>query len=82
MKRDEVVFHDLSRGLTQNERDELLKKIKTSLTIDNENSGLHQEEMDKDEKLAIIKKEKNEISLIRRFFSGCSQNLPEEVLRS
>lgn len=68
MKRDEVVFHDLSRGLTQNERDELLKKIKTSLTIDNENSGLHQEEMDKDEKLAIIKKEKNEISLIRRFF--------------
>lgn len=67
MKKD-VVFHDLSKGLTHNERDEFLKKIKNSLSIDNEESGLHQEEMDKDERLALIKKEKNEISMLWRFF--------------
>jgi len=67
MKNDEVVFHNLSRGLTQNERDELLKKIKASLSIDSGNSGIHQEEMDRDEKIAVIRKEKEEISLFRRF---------------
>ncbi len=67
MKSNEVVFHNLSRGLTQNEREELLQKIKASLSIDAENSGIHQEEMDKDEKIAVIRKEKEEISLFRRF---------------
>ncbi len=67
MKNNEVVFHNLSRGLTQNEREELLRKIKSSLSIDSENSGIHQEEMDKDEKIAVIRKEKEEISLFRRF---------------
>ena len=68
MMNKDVVFHDLSKGLTHNERDELLKKIKNSLSLDNEESGLHQEEMDKDERLALIKKEKNEISMLWRFF--------------
>lgn len=68
MGKTEVVFHDLSRGLTQRERAELLEKIKTSLSLNTENSGLYQEEMDKDEKIALIQKEKREISLLRRFF--------------
>ncbi len=68
MGKTEVVFHDLSRGLTQRERAELLEKIKTSLSLNTENSGLCQEEMDKDEKIALIQKEKREISLLRRFF--------------
>ncbi len=86
MKSEKVVFHNLSRGLTHNERDELLNKIKNSLSIDNEESGLHQEEMDKDERLELIRKEKNEISLLYRFFIWIQSKLTgkstEEVLLS
>ena len=86
MNSEKVVFHNLSRGLTHNERDELLNKIKNSLSIDNEESGLHQEEMDKDERLALIRKEKNEISLLYRIIIWIQSKLTgkstEEVLLS
>ncbi len=68
METKDAVLHDLSRGLTQKERSVLLQKIKKSLSLDEENSGLQQEEMDKDEKIALIQKEKQQFSVIRRFF--------------
>ncbi len=68
MEKPDAVLHDLSRGLTQKERSVLLQRIKSSLSLDDENSGLQQEEMDKDEKLALIRKERQQFSMLRRFF--------------
>ncbi len=67
MEKSDIVLHDLSRGITQKERTALLQKIKTSLSLDEGNSGLQQEEMDKDEKNALIRKEKQHFSMLRRF---------------
>jgi len=67
VNKSEVVFHDLSRGLTLKERSELITKLKTSLSLNEEQTGLQQVAMDKDEKIALIRKEKQQFSLLRRF---------------
>ena len=60
---------ELSRDLSENDRAELLKKIRHSLNItDEKDITIHEREMDNDEKTSLIHEEINILPLFLRFF--------------
>ena len=68
MKKD-TAFLELSRDLSDGDRNDLLKKINKSLNIKEEKDySVFEKEMDNDEKTALIHEEVNTLPLLIRFF--------------
>ncbi len=68
MKND-TAFMELSRDLSEGDRSELLKKISRSLSMDEEkDTRIHERELDKSEKTALIHEEINILPVLVRFF--------------
>lgn len=68
MNKD-TAFLELSRGMSDDDRTDLLKKINHSLNIDQENdNSIYEKEMDNEEKTALIHEELNTLPLLIRFF--------------
>ena len=60
---------ELSRDLSDGDRNDLLKRINQSLNIDEEkDTAIYEKEIDSDEKTALIHEEINILSLMKRFF--------------
>lgn len=67
--KTDTAFLELSRDLSDGDRNDLLKKINQSLNINEENdNSIFEKEMDNDEKTALVHEELNTLPLLIRFF--------------